>query len=602
YMQDACYAHLHNAKNVEEYHHGMELFDEYMGSFKSVCNYLSNAFNFYKGTSDPTTPQFAETKFYGSPVLGFLNTFKLEGPLTPEDRELYFFQEYNMYMEDYIETPFNLDSSSIETLEPGTLYNFVLLPDGTIRAALERPGEREYHERDKIIVEAFHYPNHTILAGNPHQIVITAGAFVMHKMEEKRLFFVSCKSGHYQPSYDSLNFMKTQLSLQGINPYTVICVNDVDLSQAVLKTYKGAQIPLFISTHDNQRLYHIACERWNKTYGEIDRKLFLSLAEGDFSMIDAKLIATFKQQRSEATYMRSAYRLFSFGHTVPAGFNEFVKRFGKLKDLMKHFSWKKLNYEEIKKQAANLIDLMESYEKEIISYEFTPSDTTSFYNFLSGNISHMYDLLAYESLHKDEFHDLKKLSRELCALFLNLKEDFRTKEKGFFINNTAADAFYQINDLMAKTDTIFVSREPGNIRVKVPRKIAERLQENLNHLGFAPPRFNLTFDAKAAFKMINNAKDVYFNSYKTGEFLRKLSVNSPDPYLIDYPEITQQFKYLLKNAKIARNVVYFLDARHEVPESYQTMMAQIKHAIELLEQENIEEIRNEAAKMGNLLY
>ena len=602
YMQDACYAHLLKAEDTDEYHHGMELFDNYMGNFKSVCNYLSNAFNFYRGTSDPSTPEYVQTEFYGNPALGFLNTFKLEGPLSPEDRVLYFFQEYNMYMEDHIETPFILDAPTIETLESGTLYNFVLLPDGTIRVALERPGKREYHERDKVTVEAFHYPNHTILAGNPHQVVITAGAFVMHKKDEKRLFFVSCKSGHYQPSYDSLTFMRTQLSLLGINPYTVICVNDVDLSQAVLKTYKGAQIPVFISTHDSQKLYEIACERWNKAYTEIDREIFQTLADGDFRMIDAKLIATLKQQRSEATYMRSAYRLFSSTHAAPEGFSEFVKRFGKLKDQMKHFAWKKLDYDEIKKQAANLLQLMDLYEEEIVSYDFIPANTESFYDFLTSNISYMYDLMERESLTKEEFHDLKKLSRELCTLFLNLREEYRTRDKGFFINNAAADAFYQINDLMAKTDTIFVSKEPGNIRVKVPRKIAERLQQNLNHLGIAPPHFSLKFDADAVFKMINNAKDVYFNSYKAGEVLRKITENSPDVYPLDYPDITKKFTNLLRNAKIARNAIYFLDVRHEVPESYLEMMIQIRLIIDLLGQQNIERIVAEAEKTGNLLY
>lgn len=602
YMQDACHAHLLRAKDVDEYHQGMELFDNYMGSFTKVCNYLSNAFNFYKGTNDPTTPQYAETEYYGTPVPGFLNTFKLEGPLTTEERELYFSQEYNRYMEDYIETPFVLDASSIETLESETLYNFVLLPDGTIRVALERPGEREYHERDKVIVEAFHYPNHTILAGTPHQIVITAGAFVMHKKDDKRLFFVSCKSGHFQPSYDSLPYMRTQLSRLGINPYTVICVNDVDLSQAVLKTYNWAQIPVFISTHDCQKLYDIASERWIKTYAEIDRGLFQSLADGDFSMVDAALIAKFKLQRSEATYMRSAYRLFSSSHTAPEGFSEFVRRFGKLKDKIKHFARRELDYDEIKKQAANLLELMDQYEQEIVSYEFAPADTESFYDFLTGNIAHMRDFLDRESLTKVEFHDLKKLSRELCTLFLNLREDFRTKDRGFFINNAAADAFFQINDLMAKTDTIYASREPGNVRVKVPRKIAERLAQNLNHLGIAPPHFGLKFDAEAVFKMVNNAKSVYFTSFKAREFLRKLYDNSYDVHPINYPEISNLFTVLLRNAKVARNAIYFLDARHEVPDSYREMMSQIKLIIDLLADQNFEGIIAEAKKTEDLLY
>jgi hypothetical protein len=602
YIQDVLYSYLLQAEDVGEYHRGMQLIDNHMKSYNSLCIYMSNVFNFYRGTQDRAKPQCVDVYFNGQKTTGFLNTFKLDGPLTDQEREFYFYQEYNKYIQDCLAKPFILDSLSIETLEPDTLYNYVLLPDGTIRAALERPGEREYHVRDEMVVEAFNYPNHTILAGHPEQVVITAGAFIMHKEGSKRLFFVSCKSGHFQPYYSSLPCMRIQLANFGLDPYTIICINDVDLSQSVLKTYNGAKIPVFISTHDNQRLFDIAAKRWDKTYDTIDREILIALAEGDFSVINLELISTLKKQRAESTYMRSAFRLFSNEHAAPGVFNEFVKQYGKLKDLIKHFSWKELNYDKVKAHSANLIHLMNLYDKEKVSYEFDFSDTNSFYKFLTGNIAQMIELMERESLSKEEFHNLKKLSRELCALFLYLSEDAILKGRGFFIYRTAADAFFQINDLMAKSDYIYAVKVNDEVRVKVPRKIVNQLIRNINHLGIAPPSFPIELDADEMASMINNAKDVYQTSYFSSKLLRESLENDVDASTFDYEKNLAHFEWLLRDAEIARNALIFLDASHQPTENYQRLIAKTKQFIKLLKSQDFNGIVNEADEMHGLCY
>lgn len=595
YVQDSLISYLLKAENVEEYHRGMALFDPEIKGFRSMCDYISNYFNFYKGSSELSNPQTIEIEVNGQSVTGYLNTFKVDHSLTPEERETYFYQEYNHYLQDCIEVPFVLDASNIHTLEPDTLYNYALLPDGTIRIALERPGEREYHVRDEHVIEAFHYPNHTILAGAPDQVVMTAGALIIHQEGEKRLFFVSCKSGHFQPDFHSVNWMRARLGSLGINPYTAISVNDVDLSQSVLKTYTSTKVPLFICTHDCRRLFELAKGRWNEAYNSIDKQVLSRLASGDFSVIDLDLVNTLKKQRAESTYMRSAFRLFSAEHQAPSWFGDFVKHYGKLKDLIKHYSHRDLNYDRIQKQAALLLELMEIYDREAHYFELTAADSDSFFQFYNKTSENIFELLGRKSLTKEEFHDLKKMAREFCAFFLYLSEDSKLKGKGYFIYRTCADSFYQINDLMAKSDTIYAPSVDGEVHVKVPNKIANLLVRNLNHIAIAPPRFPLEFDSEEIKSLINSAKDVYLSSHFTSKYLRENAS-------LDFTEFLWRLQVLLRDAEIARSALIFFDISHQSTELYDQLIAKTKQLIAACEEGDLEYIQNEAEAFYYLCY
>lgn len=602
YLQDTFYSYLLQAEEVDEYNRGMTLFDAEMKNFRSISNYISNLYNFYTGSARPSNPQCITLDFNGQETTGYLNTFKVDRPLTKQEREEYFYQEYDHYMRDFIEKPFVLDSSNVKTLESDTLYNYVLLPDGTINVALERPGEREYQVRDEKVLEAFHYPNHTILAGDPEQAVLTAGAFNILQEGDKRLFFISCKSGHFQPYYSSIDLMRPQLARLGIHPYTVISVNDVDLSRSVLKTYKSTKIPLFISTHDCQRLFGVAMNRWNSTYESIDKDVLTSLSAGDFSVIDSVLIEKLRKQRAESTYMRSAFRLFSTGHDAPEWFSEFVKHYGKLKDLIKHYPRKDLSYDKIKAQATQLVSLIDIYEREKDSYRYSPADTSSFFRFYQQICSEILELLERPSLSKAEFHDLKKLSRELCAFFLYLSEDVKLKSKGFFIYRTCSESFYQINDLMAKSDYIYAPTGDGSKRLIVPRKIANQLLRNINHLSIAPPSFPLEFDSKEINSMINTAKDLYSSSHFTNIFLQKSIKNNPDGSEFDYPKALSYLQELLRDAEIARHAVIFFDKSHQSTDLLDQYIAITKQLIQACNEKKFNSIKDEAEEFDYLSY
>lgn len=606
YLQDVWLAYLHDAIDQEEFYSGMQLFQDNSTGFQSVCKHVTTVFNFYTGESKRPSPQQIQTLFKGKVVSGFLNTFKLGRPLTEEERIEFFNQEYAKFLKDGIAFPFVLDALSIEKLEKNTLYNFALLQDGTIYASLERPGEKEYQVLHEIVLEAFKYPNHTMLAGSANQVVITAGALILHQVNDKRMFFISSKSGHFQPDYPSLNHMRTQLAEFGVKPFTVIPVPDIDMSRAVIKTYNGAQAPVLLTQEDMGRLFRMASDRWDATFRKINRIILTALSKGDESVLGRELTLLLKKQRAEATYMRSAYHLFTTTHQAPQNFGDLVKRFGKLKDAIKRYGTVKFNKERVQAKASSVLELIDKYECEMLTYEFIPADDASFHAILTENILEMRDLLAQKNLDLDEYHRLKKLSRETGALFLYVGLDKEFKGRGHLISRTVADGFFQANDLMAQTDYIHDGKGvKGEKRVIVPRKIANQINKYLSHLGIAPPHFTVKIDPKEAWWMINHCKGpdgIYSSGMQMRRHLNAFKKGGVDEQNFNYTEGLLDLKALKRDAEIAGNLWTFLDKSHQIPEFFVNFMALTDRMILAYEQQNFTWIKKEACLFFHLCY
>lgn len=596
YLQDVWLAYLHDAETLDEYQRGMQLFQDHSRHFKSISSYLTTVVNIYHAEDEPPHPERIKTTFNGKEVWGYLNTFKTGRSLTADERSVFFRQEYTKFLRDGISHPFILNSSTIKELETDTVYNFVLMPDSTIFASVERPGKREYHVRGETHSELFLYPNHTVLAGHPEQVVITAGALILHRVDNKSLIFVSSKSGHFQPSYESLNHICTQLTKLGINPCTVIPIPELDMSRAVVKTFNRSKLPILLTQYDTERLFQIASDRWKKFYDQIDREVLEILAKGDINALDKDMMTALIKQRAEATYMRSAYHLFSDNHQSPENFSHLVKQFGKLKGTFKYYGMDKFRIQKLQKKASQVLDLIEKHENEIVNFEFIPADDTSFHNVLNGNISEMHELLSRKSLTLKEYHQLKKLSRETGALFMYMAFDAEFKGKGFLIYRTGADSFFHVNDLMSKTDYLYAEdNSPGETRVVLPIKISNRLIKYLSHLGIAPVTFTLDLDPQEAIWMINDTKDVN----ETGKCIYNIFHNI-NKHSFKLSEVLAQLNTLKQKAEKTRNLLLFLDKKHQVPRLFQVFMAQIDRMVAAIETPDMNWIKKASKRFSDL--
>lgn len=613
YFQDTWLGFLHEAENVEDYHRGMQLFENHTNSFHNTCRYITTIFNFYTGDYQTPTPQLVEVNFEGENVVGFLNTFKMGRDLSFEEREDYFFQEKACYLRDALVVPFILDASTLKTLQEETIYNFVLLPNGAIHVALEEPGNKEYHVHNQVLIpEAFHYPNHTILAGSPHQAVISAGSFILYRVGEKQLFFISCKSGHFQPNYDSLIHLRTQLAKLGIHPATLISVPNVDMSQVILKRYKGVQIPLSVTSKDSENLFQLAYSQWNEVYHKIDKGLLNALALSNTAVINPENLEAIHRQCEAAKRMSAAFSLFTSPHVPPKKLRQLIKHFGKLRDGIKHTVPKKIQGE-----ATKVLKIMESYEKDFHIPHLCPADDASFYSYMKNLIASMEDLLDH-SLLADDYRFLKKKSRELGVLFSCLSQDSKWKGKGYLIYHNASKAFFKINKKIAAAH--------GEYKIKLRHKevdlhqdlcmqplskIIDDLKKHLKQLGLLPIHYTIDVDPQTASCMINSAKDWYLSH---AYFLFKHYDDIEDPLLSSFflniakgniPKSTfnkelEQLKCLKRDAEVARNALIFLDVQHQAPESIHHYIKNLNHIIQGIKNNDLERVKEEANFMLNL--
>ncbi len=589
YVQDVLYSYLHNAETEDEYLRGMQLFYKNTRSLKSVCTYITSVFNFYTATSEFPKYQEVEIAYNGQEISGFLNTFKQKNDLSSEERSRYFEEEYAHFSKDAVTYPFTLDATALLEIRAETVYNFVLLPDGTVRAALERPGDREYQVAGEAFVEAFRYPNHTILAGAADQAVVTAGAFVLHKVGNKKLFIVSSKSGHFQPTYSSLEHMREHLATLGIHLATVLALPDINMASSLIKTYKGATVPLLLTQADASELFLLAKARWEACYRQLDRSLLEQLASGDLSCLDASVQALLKAQRAESTYMRSCYNLFSQEHKPSLHFGEFVKRFGKLKDAVKRFGTAKFNPKRVKDEATTLLQLIDQEEEP-----FIPADDASLAAFINGNFAKIHALLAANSLDREEYHDLKKLSRETGTLFMYMAEAAKCNARGHFVFRSAADGFFQVNDLLAQID--YILDEQDAERVKVPRKVANQLIKYISRIGAAPSTFTFILDPNETRWMVNSAKELYITSSILEDTLRFMDDD------IDLTLLARVLKLAVREIECARNTLIFLDITHKAPDEYETFLKATHDLIAHVEKQDLDAIKSVARDYMDLCY
>lgn len=623
-VQDALVAYLHTAETPEEYLEGIRLLNEQCNGFRSVCNWVTSVINFYNPRSRqlPSPHREQVVNFHGDNCSAFYNTFKLGRDLTCHEREHLFQKELGLYLRDGVADRFVLDKTTLLELAPEKIYNFVLLPDGTIWAALERPGGKEYHVgEDEVLEETFGYPNHTILAGGPHQLVLTAGALILFQEGEKRLMFVSNKSGHYQPTFRSLPEVRRQLATLGMDEHAIILVPDVDLAQAVLKLYNKAQVPIAIAIDDSERLLAIARKRWMAAYATLNKEVIYLLAAGNFESLDHKVKESLARCREEATYMRSAYQLFSADHCAPPLFARLVLRFGKLKDAIYHEIDAR-----IQKEAAKLVVLMERYDQLAAVEEIEPADASSFYNYVTELIAGVRERIARGSLPIEEYHLVKKAARELGTLFLMLAEDVHWSGKNYFLYRASALAFLQVNELMRAVHDTYVGRvmrgeiDKESTEVALSTRVCTEFTQYLDHLGVAPPKAEVAIEPATAWRLINCAKDWYAAHYNVSA-----DTDPPDlygrsgyeprvrdllcqliqrqPILLDNETETALWllAHLKRCAEVARNSLFLLDQNHSPPPVIDDYTATIDRIVTAVRAGNLDEIVEDAAKMYDYL-
>ncbi len=614
YMQDAWLNYLHTAETREDFLRGMTEIDKAVGSFKSHLNWSGSVVNFF----NPGQPRFLKEQTIDLPKgpEAFLNTFKTGRQLNDQEREELFQEEWARYLEEKVVEPFELTRDTVQNLQSGVLYNFALLDDGRIRVALEAPGGREYLANGEAAPGEFAYPNHTILAGSPNQPVLTAGSFLLFRCEDKELMFVSNKSGHFAPYFHSLKAVKEPLQSCGIEPQTVILVPSVDLGEVVIKIWTSAQIPLTLYEEDAQRLFNLAWDRWVDQLDQLDLNLLHALASGNFSVLTRQATASLNRIREEGTYMRSAYCLFTREHEAPKAMHTFIRRFGRLKDAIKH------KVPAVIQSEAQWVSKFVQEQSQLLR-ESRPviAGDDDIRCYLADRQAELQRLLAQPHLTLAEFHQVKKDSRELGSLFLRLTEDALIQGRSFFVYRSAAQNLLRINLQMATIHDEEVGKqmrgevEEETVQLVVPEGIKLRLTKFLNQLQMAPTRMEFPIVEKTVFYLINGAKDWYMwhaHMSRHPDAVDSRRNESDQPRILckrivegrwDEPQedeglAIELLEIVLAKAKIARNTLILVDASHTVDPSISNYIDCVERVLDAVKQGDPYSAKAEAAQLS----
>lgn len=589
--QDTLLAFLHESKDEQEFLQGMR--EIYNGSecVRHCSFYGLKEINFYDFTSPEMKPHLTTVNYDGKEVEAFYNTFKINEPLSSEEREHYYSFEEKNYQRDAIIKPFSLDHQSLKDLQPDTIYNFVLLLDDTVRIALERSGQKEYYVgTDNEVTEKFTHPNHSILAGSANEVVLTAGSFMFFQDGPKRLFFISNKSGHYRPLILSLDRFRRWLNLQGLEESTIIPLPDLNIGQFLSDNFENIEMTISVNKEDSKRLFEIAKTKWINILNQIDISLLRSLASGDNSVLTPNKINDITAIREELTYMRSAYHLFSQVHQSPKLFHTFVKHFGKLKDAIKHNMPGSIKFE-----AENLLSLLEKHENRIQAKTISYSNESSFYDFLNKKIVLTNRLLAQEDLDIHEYHEIKKTARELGTLLLLLSQDeSKLKNGNNFIYKATAAAFFKINLEMTKTHDEFIKKslqgkvEEDDLIVTIPVNLKSKLKKYISHFTLEPVKIDLAIDVETTQSLLREACFAWYITHyniasdpKMHLQLEQLIHEEPleSPLLLE-----QNMKVLKKSAQVLLSISNFFNKPQDTSEQLNWYIDQIDLIINAISQ------------------
>lgn len=611
YLQNAWLTYLYEAESKEEFLQGMALINQEIRQFKTNVTYAATVINFFNpGKPHTLFSQSLQTE-HGEE---FLNTFKTGIDLGAQERERLFDEEWIQFQKESVQEPFILNAETLPDLVSGRLYNFVLLPEGTIRVALEKPQGKEYTLNHEKVTGDMAYPNHTILAGAPHQSLLTAGALMLYRHEDKQMVFISNKSGHFVPSFHSLDAMKNRFLAIGIDPQTVIAVPTVNLSDAVISLYH-AQIPIYMMNEDLSEPFEKAFQKWMCVIKHIDLPFLTELSQGNFTNLNRQAIDRLNQLREESTYMRSAYRLYAMSHKCPHHFHQFVKHFGKLKDGIKH------GVDDVVIAEAKWVCYFLQYEmKKMKDYSLLLDNAEGFYQFVYNEIQTIKVLNNQEKLSIHEFHKIKKGVRELGFLFQCLAEEFIDYGQYHFVYEAMMRKLFNINQQMALIHDEQIGKimhgetTEGEIILEMPPALKQTINTFVGKIGIIPDHLKIEISNELVSKIINEAKEWYFYHYIISKPL-----NDSEPNLTTYPlprkllnkiaegmcfepdeedfGAIELLRIALRSAEIARNMIIIFDTGHEAPAEWDLYIDCLRKIIKGFEKRDTLGLREEAKTM-----
>lgn len=180
--------------------------------------------------------------------------------------------------------------------------------------------------------------------------------------------------------------------------------------------------------------YNIGNAVWMSVY---DPKIITTLVGDCLTQFSYKKYTDLKDMRIASVILRDTIRLFSRAHSNTDFYFQFTKNFGKFNDL--------LIQNPIGVDPRLLIDALDIYESQRLTYQFLPTSPQSFMNFVLNEKLFILNLLPNNDVSFKDLHNVRKKSRTLLNYFLLQTLDNKSDAFGIYtylrhVNSVLGDA------------------------------------------------------------------------------------------------------------------------------------------------------------------
>lgn len=168
----------------------------------------------------------------------YYNIFSQKRSLSDEERTNLYEDELIRHKNVKLLPKEQLNKNALSNLLSGETYNFVI----TLKNEAFISYNQRYRLKNNSEKKIVNSPNHTLLAGNAP--VLCAGVLNYYKIGKKKLYIISCSSGHFHPLPDSLIHMKNYLIKQGVAEEAIICLGlSYEKIEAQINQFKPDLLP-----------------------------------------------------------------------------------------------------------------------------------------------------------------------------------------------------------------------------------------------------------------------------------------------------------------------------------------------------------------------
>jgi|GEM_PF-6834634 len=199
-----------NTANEDKFYEQLRALKPYITEIEEASNELfSTIYRDRDYVRDPFTIGGSQTYVYHN----------IKAPLKKEECISAYNKDLNRHNKFNLTPKHSLNIDTMQTLISGQSYNYIVNSQNEVFFSYAQRHRLKVSHEGKILIS----PGHSILAGcDP---VLSAGLLTYYKVGRKKLYIISCSSGHFHPLPSCLIHLKNYLLTQNVPEESIILLS-----------------------------------------------------------------------------------------------------------------------------------------------------------------------------------------------------------------------------------------------------------------------------------------------------------------------------------------------------------------------------------------